>query len=198
MQTIFWDIDDVLNDLMKRWFEDLWLRENPQCTIKYSDIKENPPHRILGVTLENYLVSLDHYREKFYRYLNPRQEIISWFEKYGDKARHIAVSAVPLSAVPASAEWLFSHYGLWIRTIHVVPSFRQGEKMIEYDKSKADFFVWLSKKGIFVDDNEANFKFLENSLIKCVLWPQPWNSSCLSPKDTLEILTDFIRGAVHD
>ena len=42
MKTIVWDVDDVLNCLTKEWFENYWLKKNPDCKISYSQINKNP------------------------------------------------------------------------------------------------------------------------------------------------------------
>ena len=48
MLTIVWDVDDVLNDLMAVWFRDAWLPKHAACPVRYEEITENPPHRVLG------------------------------------------------------------------------------------------------------------------------------------------------------
>ena len=51
MKTIIWDVDDVLNDLMYSWFQEHRDLYNPDSTLKYQDITQNPPHEILGITI---------------------------------------------------------------------------------------------------------------------------------------------------
>jgi hypothetical protein len=63
MRTIVWDVDDVLNGLMHAWFTRAWMKEHPECRIEYSGLTENPPHSILGVAPEQYLASIDAFRE---------------------------------------------------------------------------------------------------------------------------------------
>ena len=33
MKTIAWDVDDVLNDCMRTWFERTWLPAHPGCAV---------------------------------------------------------------------------------------------------------------------------------------------------------------------
>ena len=62
MLTIVWDIDDVLNDFMKRWFEQWWRPQKTNCKLNYNDLVENPPHNILGIDLQEYQNSIDAFR----------------------------------------------------------------------------------------------------------------------------------------
>lgn len=191
MLTIAWDVDDVLNNLMNVWFEKKWKIEHPECNLKYSEIIENPPHKLLGVSKEGYLTSLDEFRlSNRYRRMQPLPELKNWFLRYGKFFRHIAVTAVPIHAAYVSAEWLLRHFGRWIRTFHFVPSIRKGLRTPRYDKTKKDFLQWLGKVDIFIDDNEANICGCEKIGIKGILFPRPWNSSRLSTREVLEIIND--------
>jgi len=128
MKTIAWDIDDVLNDLMLLWFKQKWVAEHRDCRLRYEELTENPPHKLLEVGLNDYLGSLDEYRlSPLYQQMSPIQEVRGWFVKYGGNFRHIALTAVPLIAAPASAQWVFKNFGTWIRTFHFVPSKRGGQ-----------------------------------------------------------------------
>ena len=62
MNLIVWDIDDVLNDLMRAWFELHWRPRHPECSLHYSQLRENPPQRVLGISESEYLSSLDEFR----------------------------------------------------------------------------------------------------------------------------------------
>ena len=189
MITIAWDIDDVLNELMRFWFNKKWLIEYPKCSLKYDEIKENLPHKLLGVSKEKYLTSLDEFRLSMqYRNMQPVLEVKKWFLQNGEFFRHIAITAVPIHAAYVSAEWVLRHFGIWIRTFHFVPSVRKGLRMPQYDKSKKDFLRWFGKVGIFIDDNEANIQDCINLGIKSILFPQPWNRSKLTISETLEML----------
>ena len=59
LKTIAWDVDDVLNNLMRAWFEEKWLIDHPECNLLYEGLTENPPHRLLETNVDNYLKSLD-------------------------------------------------------------------------------------------------------------------------------------------
>ena len=78
----------VLNDLMQSWFESKWLKDHPECKIKYEELAENPPHRILGVDVHSYLESLDEFRlSPLYLEMRPVEEVMEWFNKNGNRLR---------------------------------------------------------------------------------------------------------------
>ena len=122
MKTIIWDVDDVLNDLMKEWLDKHWLPSYPDCAIRYEDLIENPPHNILHITIDNYRRSLDEFRMNRGSELRPVMEVHDWFKANGNKFRHIALTAVPLSLAHISAAWVYKYFGTWIRSFNVVPS----------------------------------------------------------------------------
>ena len=189
MKTIAWDIDDVLNDLMRIWFEQKWLADHPDSKIRYEDITENPPHRLLNTTLENYLRSLDEFRlSSMYQKMLPVEEVMNWFTKNGNNFRHIALTAVPLNAASASAQWVFRHFGSWIRTFHFVPSKREGQKIPDYDNDKGNFLKWIQKVDVIVDDSPVNIQTAKNAGVKGVVIPRPWNHSKTTVMQTLTLL----------
>ncbi len=193
MITIAWDVDDVLNNLMYCWFQHKWLKDHPECTVRYKDLSENPPHRLLGVSLEEYLNSLDTFRlSGLYQEMEPVPEVKNWFIEFGNKTRHMALTAVPLQASSASSAWVFKHFGVWIRTFHFVPSKRKGQNIPDYDPDKKTFLKWLGKVHILVEDNETHIKDAENTGLKGVLIPRAWNSSKSNIKDSLEYLTGLV------
>jgi len=192
--TIAWDVDDVLNDLMYCWFKQQWLPEHSDCKIKYNDIIENPPHDILGISLEGYLMSLDAFRcSALFQKMTPVAEIYDLFAKYGRETRNVALTAVPLCGASNSAAWVFRHYGEWIRTFHFVPSKRRNENIAKFDLTKKDFLSWIEKVDIIVDDNEKNIALAGEVGVKGVLIPRPWDNSELSLENTLDSLTDIIN-----
>lgn len=189
MITIAWDIDDVLNDLMRCWFEEKWLPSHRECKKGYEDLKENPPHGILGISLDDYLKSLDEYRlSERYIKMKPIQGVMEWFLRYGKRFRHIALTAVPLRASSISAQWVINNFGMWIRTFHFVPSKRQHEDIPEYEKDKGDFLKWLGKVDVLIDDNIKNINSAERVGIKGILMPRPWNNQNYTITDILNTL----------
>lgn len=192
IKTIAWDVDDVLNDLMRSWLEQKWMKEHDNCKVRYSEIAENPPHRLLGISIDEYLRSLDEFRlSPLYQQMRPAGEVIGWFSEYGKDFRHIALTAVPLTAASASAQWVFKHFGAWIRTFHFVPSKRKEQNIPDYDNDKAAFLKWLSKVDVLIDDSPVNVNAAENMGIKGILWPGPWNNSKLTTSETLILLEDI-------
>ncbi len=200
MKTIAWDVDDVLNDLMRSWFELKWLADHPECAIHYEDITENPPARLLNAPLESYLRSLDEFRlSSLYQQMSPVKEVMSWFEKNGHTFRHIALTAVPRIAASASAQWVFKHFGSWIRTFHFVPSKREGDKMPEYGNDKGDFLKWIQKVDVLVDDSLANIQAARSAGVKGILIPRPWNNSKTSIGEVLRELENIqVAGVTSD
>lgn len=194
MQTIAWDVDDVLNDLMRVWFEERWLKEHPGCAIRYEDITENPPYRLLGVSRTEYLHSLDEFRlSDGYQTMSPLPEVKEWFLNHGPHFRHVVLTATSLAAAPASSAWVIRHFGEWIRTFNFIPSKRDGQNIPEYDGSKADFLKWFDKADVFVDDNEANLQGAEQLGMKCVLIPRPWNRGGKSVTEALDTLSGLLK-----
>ena len=186
MITIAWDIDDVLNDLMREWFEAGWKTEHPECKVVYEDLSENPPHRILAVSKEHYLESLDAFRtDSSCSQMTPLLPVKEWFVHHGHKFRHVALTAVPFFAAAESAKWVLTHFGEWIRTYHFVPSYRVSCTIPVYDQTKQEYLNWSQQVDYLVDDNEDNIKGAEFVGIKGILFPRPWNSEKNKPVETI-------------
>jgi len=194
VKTIVWDVDDVLNELMRTWFERWWVPSHPGCPIRYDEISENPPHKLLGVSESEYLASLDEFRlSDIARQMTPVPEVLAWFRQYGDRFRHVALTATPLRTAPASAEWVMRHFGQWIRFFHVIPSPRRGEQIPIYDQSKEDFLRWWGKGDILVDDSLMNVTAAKALGIQAVLIPCPWNKSQMTLTEALDVLTGLAQ-----
>lgn len=177
--TIAWDIDDVLNELMKEWFNE-WRQQYPECKVDYKDITKNPPHELLGISKEEYLASLDKFRLNKYSELKPIPEILNWFKNHGDKYRHIALTSTPLKTASISAEWVIRNYGIWIRTFHFIPSRREGVIIPEYDKTKGEY-LFNNKADAIIEDSEENIQSAEKAGVKGIIFSRPWNGG----KDTI-------------
>ncbi|HAH30713.1 MAG TPA: hypothetical protein DCL44_00180 [Elusimicrobia bacterium] len=191
VRTIVWDVDDTLNDLMRVWLDEWFLPRNIQVKARYMDIKANPPHKILGINLEDYLSSYDKFRlSGSYAQMPPAGAALRWFKAEGHNYRHIALTAVPLCAAHESAGWVFRHFGRWIRTFHVVPSPRKSAPAPLYEAEKADFIKRLDRCDFFVDDSRRNLAPVARLGVKCVLVPKPWNGA----KGTLSEALGKIRG----
>lgn len=188
--TIIWDVDDVLNSLTQVWFETHWLREHPECSLRYEELVENPPHRLLQVPLGVYLDSLDRFRTTgpFAR-LEPVAEVLAWFEQHGEAFRHIALTATPLQSASHSAEWVMRLFGRWIRGFCLVPSAREGRPHPRFDLTKAEFITWWGKGDVFVDDNPGNIEAARALGLRTVLIPRPWNECRLTLAQSLQQLT---------
>jgi FMN phosphatase YigB (HAD superfamily) len=188
MNLIVWDIDDVLNDLMRAWFELHWRPRHPECSLHYSQLRENPPQRVLGISESEYLSSLDEFRlSGRARAMQPNPELAAWFQTSGARYRHLALTARPLATAPAAAEWLFRHFGGHIRTFSVVPS-RLDPDLPPYDLTKGTFLNWLAQASVLVDDSETNVRQALQAGVPGVVFPQPWNQSRLSVAETIELI----------
>ncbi len=193
MKTIAWDVDDVLNELMRTWLEHWWLPSNPFCRVCYEEILENPPHRLLGISQSEYLCSLDEFRRsEMARKMGPVQEMHEWFLQYGSRFRHVALTATPLCAAPRSAEWVMRHFGRWIRTFHVIPSPREGEEIPTYDRIKGDYLRWLGKVDLLVDDSPEHVASALDLGIHALLVPRPWNRGSMGTGQLLDSLIELL------
>jgi len=191
MLTLIWDVDDVLNDLMLQWFTRGWLQEHPECLIGYSQLSQNPPHRVLGVTREEYLASLDAFGiTEAGVELTPNAQVLSWFTQYGSKFRHVALTARPLESAPKVAQWVMRHFGAWVRCFGVVPT-RSGRDVPIYDRSKGEYLQWLNCGGVLVDDSAENISQAASLGMKTLLFPQPWNGSTLTTSTLLQHLSEM-------
>jgi hypothetical protein len=192
MRTIVWDVDDVLNGFTREWLAREWLPQHPGCALGYCDLKHNPPHELLGVALDEYRDSIDRFRDSpAGRALEPVTEVRAWFEKHGARFRHVALTARPLAGAAPAAEWVFTHFGQWIRAFGFVPSHRSGVHALEYDRTKAAWLEWMRCGDIFVDDNPANLSGVAALGISTVTIPQPWNNDAGSLGDALLRLAAF-------
>jgi hypothetical protein len=193
MLTLAWDIDDVLNELMRTWFEAWWRPRHPSARLKLENLAQNPPHQILGVGLHDYLHSLDEFRlSGQYAQMSPDSQVLEWFKHHGARFRHTAVTAVPRKAAPISAAWLIRHFGDWIRSFHFIPSARAGDIPTDYEPTKATYLKWLNRIDIFIDDNACNVQEAAVLGIRCFLVARPWNSGGMQITKILETLTHEI------
>lgn len=195
MLTIAWDVDDVLNDLLRAFLEEWWLPAHPECNLTYLDLIENTPQNVLGVNLDVYRASLDAFRlsEKA-NYLQVNAEVMAWFEQHGSKAHHIALTATALTTAGASAGWVMGNFGKWIRSYHIVPSPRIGLDSPVYDQKKIDFLRRIGNVDVFLDDAPLNLAGIEELGIKPILIARPWNSGGLTMTKALERLTELVMG----
>lgn len=190
-ETIVWDIDDVLNDLTKQWFETEWLPEHRNCPLSYNQLIANPPHGLLGVLKEEYLASLDKFRlSPEAAAMTPDKMLINWFFEYGDRYRHIAMTARPRNTVYPVMKWLLEHFGEWFQNFSFIPSERRGQSSRQPDRSKGDYLAWLGKADYFIDDNTENYIEAKGLGIRAYLVAQPWNKSNLSLRDILKIISE--------
>lgn len=188
MLTLLWDVDDVLNDLTRRWFEDAWLVGHPDLALTYDQLTEQPAARLLGVSLDEYMFSLDEYRNRQYLQLRPDPEVVGWFEEHGSHYRHAALTATPMKHAPAVAEWVMHHFGHWIRAFAIVPSPRADDRHPKYDLDKGSAAEWLGFAGVFIDDNPANIEAVAARGLRTIVVPRPWNSATRPVPEAIDLL----------
>jgi phosphoglycolate phosphatase-like HAD superfamily hydrolase len=194
MKTIVWDIDDVLNDSTRAWFETAWLPTHPACRLGYHGLTTNPPHELLGVSKDEYLASLDRFRlSRDAASRLPDKSLLDWFRAHGDQYRHIALTARPRETVCPALQWLLGHFGEWFQTFGFVPSKRPGQSSGQPDCGKADYLAWLDKADIFIDDSPDNCLAAKKLGIASFLVAQPWNESRLTVSDILELIFEHDR-----
>ena len=190
--VIIWDIDDVLNNLMDSWLT-AWQQEANNYAIKFFELTENPPHKIMGIDLETYYKLLDTFRnsEKA-KEMKPNQSLLNWFCKYGSHHDHIALTARPLNTMSNQAWWTYQNFGKWIHTLAVVPSLRDTANNLKF-RNKAEYIAWFNKGDIFVDDNTENVKAVAKLGLNSFLFPQPWNQNNQSEAEFIEKFTKELQ-----
>lgn len=193
MKTIVWDVDDVLNDLMRVWLEQEWRVSHPECQLTFDELTSNPPHQLLKTTKEDYLLSLDRFRSSGgFSSLEPLPEVQEWFQAFGARYRHMALTAVPRDKASLSAEWVIRHFGDWIRVFHFVPSIRKTDSFPAYDLNKGEVFQRLKEEAVFIDDNEENVADAEKAGFPALLMPRPWNKAKGNVQTALKALSDLV------
>ena len=191
MLTIVWDVDDVLNDLMRCWFLHGWLPEHPECRVPYEALTCNPPHAVLGVQINEYLASMDRFRKTEQGCnLSADPQVLEWFRGRGHRFRHVALTARPLETAPDVAHWVFRHFGAWIRCFGVVPS-RPEDGVPVYDRTKGEYLAWLGRGNVLVDDSNDNIAQAASLGLRTLQCAQPWNTSALTISAVLQELSQM-------
>jgi hypothetical protein len=191
--VVIWDVDDVLNELMREWFEQWWQPRNGACRVCYAEIAANPPHEVLGITEVDYLASLDEFRTARFDALVPRREVLGWFEAHGTRGHHVALSAPPEEFAHVSASWVIRNFGRWIRTFAFVPARRGRPDVADPQTAKRDYLAWLGQGNVFLDDRESNVAAARELGLTGIVVPQPWNRSPhASLRSALDELTSVI------
>lgn len=192
-RTVVWDVDDVLNELTRSWLNDIWVPAIPQRVVRYEDLRENPPHALLGIGLGEYLSSLDQFRlSSGYARLAPNPEILAWLRENGDRCRHVALTATALRTAPTTADWVLRNFGRWIREFAFIPALRDGEDLPVYDTDKRMWMARLGDDALLIDDSPQNVAGATAGGVEALCWPQPWNAGGSSVIRTLQALTRFI------
>lgn len=169
-----WDVDDVLNNLTRCWFE--YNRESFPG-ICYELLRENPPDRLLGISRGEYLESLDRFRAEKYADLEPDPGVRAFLRRCGERFRHAAVTATPRKFAPISAAWVMKHFGKWIRSFHFVPSVRPDCVLPVYAQTKGEILAGFRGKVLLIDDTERNLESARAAGAAAIAFPAPWNEA---------------------
>ena len=168
---LLWYIDDVLNRFMQLCYNFFPAWKKPD----YRDLTENPPHKLLGISKEQYLATLDSCRPDLYKE-GPRPEILLFFERHGHEFRHVALSSVPIRFAPDSARWVLRHFGAWIQNCVFIPSPRPDFRIAsELFRSKGEAAAFFGPDAILIDESPANAEDAEKHGCRAMLFPAPWN-----------------------
>ncbi len=190
--TVVWDVDDVLNDLMAAWLEQVWSAGHPDQPTALASVRANPPCELLGIDLGDYQASLDAFRlGDGYAAMPPNAAVLTWLETNGVRCRHVALTATAFRAAPSSAAWVLRHFGRWIREFAFVPAERPGEDLPRYDADKGAWLARLQGPAVLVDDSPANLTMARAAGAGVVRWPQPWNGGG-SPEGALAELDHWL------
>ncbi|MBA4388989.1 MAG: hypothetical protein C0404_13490 [Verrucomicrobia bacterium] len=179
---------------MKVWLENSWVPEHPGATITYDALKANPPHELLGVDRETYLSSLDAFRlSGRYDRMEPNRVVLEWFQAHGAGSRHVALTRAPMAAAHISAAWVMKHFGVWIRTFHLIPSPRRRQELPVYDGNKGEYLAHIGGADLLIDDAMDNAGSALESGVKTLLFPRPWNTSRMSVNQLLDEITRIVK-----
>jgi phosphoglycolate phosphatase-like HAD superfamily hydrolase len=192
-KLIVWDLDDVLNEFTRDWLRLAWKAEHPECRAVYDDLHVNPPLQELGITLLQYLASIDRFRLSIEgATMTPNWPVLEWFKGNGDRFRHTILTARHGWSASVAIAWVKVNFGKWIEAIHSVGVARSENFVTEIARRKAK---WLRHSGasIFVDDSQANMEAAADAGIRALLFPQPWN--CRASFAQQDVLDEIARSA---
>lgn len=189
LPLIVWDVDDVLNNLMASWIDDWSYRNKKKYRI--NDLIENPPNRMLKISLEEYYNDLDTFRnENNGDHIPVNKEIMVWFKEKGHLFHNIACTARSKSTRACQARWIYNNYGNWISTVNMSYSGRLKNK--KDSLNKIEFLGFLNKDLLFIDDNEDTIKEAKDMGFDTLLYPQPWNSSTITVNELINKINQKI------
>ena len=172
---LIWDVDDVLNSLMQYYMEN-GLPVNAR-QLSCEALTENPPHKLLGISKEEYLSSLDHVRSGSFYDLPPRPEIMAFFDECGHKFDHIILSAVPVRFMEKSSAWVLHYFGDWVQSCLFIPSHRpECNVKSQLFASKAEAVKFFGPRAVLIDDAVKNVEETRSAGGRALYFPAPWNS----------------------
>ena len=194
---ILWDVDDVLNQLMKEWLKSWHQQEGiGQSHLSFDQLTDNPPHSQVGISLQEYHRSLDAFRNSLTaRDLMPNKQVLHWFNQHGKGHVHIALTARPTLTMPNQAAWIYDHFGQWIQSVVAVAPARKHVDSQQHAafQTKVAYAKWLGKPSVLIDDNQENIASVKGICPFTLLFPQPWNASRQKTDEALSQLTEYLE-----
>ncbi len=189
-----WDVDDVLNPLMRDWLEHQKRLESISSTFEYADLINPDFSETLGWPRQNFLVALDEFRLEFQGRLEPNELIQNWFrQNHSMNVKHVALTATPRTVSDISRDWVAQNFGEFIDDFYLAPSARDTDLLPR--KRKHDFYMDFKaeyREVIAIDDRPDNLSDARDAGISTLCWPQPWNGSLLDSESTLKALSMMI------
>jgi len=189
-----WDVDDVLNPLMRDWLEYQKQLGSVCSKFEYADLINPDFSETLGWPRQKFLFALDEFRLKFQRRLEPNKLIKNWFrQNQAMNVKHVALTATPRTVSDVSRDWVSQNFGEFVDDFHLAPSARDTDLLPR--KRKQDFYMEFKaeyREVIAIDDRPDNLNDARDAGISILCWPQPWNGSLLDSESTLKELSKMI------
>jgi hypothetical protein len=193
---IIWDFDDVLFPLTENWFNQVGAGMQSRIT-RYEEVTVNPPLELMGLSLDDYLGSLDSFRlSDFAQTIKPKKVIQNWFAVYGSAYENEVLTARPLHTLEAAKTWLANYFPNYFSGFGFVPSARPGVDISGYPKSKRAFLEAENMRPQYFIDDKAETVADISAMggIHAILYPAPWNAARSLSSDP----NILINGAAHD
>jgi hypothetical protein len=179
-KTIIWDNDDTLNNFRRDWLYHHYFKNNEEIT--YNQLIEKNPYNLVGATKKEVIDSMISFKKNCYEDITINQEILWWFQNYGNNFNHIVLTILSKEVFYESIWSTVKYFGNWIHSYNFIT--------FEENISKVDFINRNFKKiDYFIDDDEKNINEIKRLCpeIECGLIKQPWNNG-IKIKEILENL----------
>jgi hypothetical protein len=169
MKTIVWDNDDTINNFRLDWFNSL------DNNLSYPEVfSVRKPHEILKLTKSELTKSMIGFKKENFKDITISNNIINWFNIYGDCYNHIVLTSLSREVFHESIWSSIYFLGRWLHSYNFVTLNKDSD--INEFITKGEFIVrHLKDIDIFIDDNEENCKEINRLGIQSFCVKQPWN-----------------------